>query len=172
VLFLLGLGDTTPLPRLFFGNGWEWLTYDRFALWASLTLLPFFGMIVILLRQRFRKIRPKIFLVLAVFSLGVGLGATFLPLQPGAVDMRPIVNFLKQEDHARWRYVTFGFGDARAPFHADDGYHYRQQLPHRGLCEPAQVDWPDRLRSGSQMGLTDPILSYRKPVTRESVGDL
>ncbi|MEW5829575.1 MAG: O-antigen ligase family protein [Chloroflexota bacterium] len=42
-LFLLGLGDTTPLPRLFFGPGWAWLTYDRFAFWASLVLLVFFG---------------------------------------------------------------------------------------------------------------------------------
>ncbi|HSK89461.1 MAG TPA: hypothetical protein VK880_13950, partial [Anaerolineales bacterium] len=65
MLFLLGLGGTTPLPPLFFGKGWEWLTYDRFAFWASLALLPFFGTIVILLRQRFRGIRAKIFLALA-----------------------------------------------------------------------------------------------------------
>ena len=45
-LFLLGLGGTTPLPRLIFGSGWEWLTYDRFALWASIILLPFYGTIM------------------------------------------------------------------------------------------------------------------------------
>ena len=37
ILFILGLGGTTPLPRLFFGDAWEWLTYDRFAFWACLT---------------------------------------------------------------------------------------------------------------------------------------
>ena len=63
MLFLLGLGDTTPLPRLFFGKGWEWLTYDRFAFWASLTLLPFFGVIVILLRRKHsRGLEPRFFL--------------------------------------------------------------------------------------------------------------
>ena len=43
VMFVLGLGGTTPLPRLLFGTDWAWLTYDRFALWASLVLLIFFG---------------------------------------------------------------------------------------------------------------------------------
>jgi hypothetical protein len=51
-LFLLGLGDTTPLPRLFFGPGWAWLTYDRFAFWASLMLLVFFGAAVVMLRRK------------------------------------------------------------------------------------------------------------------------
>ncbi len=50
-LFILGLGDTTPLPRILFRVGWEWLTYDRFAFWASLTLLPFFGVALLLARQ-------------------------------------------------------------------------------------------------------------------------
>src|SRR5215216_7295167 len=66
ILLFLGLGGTTPLPTLFFGSGWEWLTYDRFAFWASLTLLPFFGMIVILLRQKYSKdISRKILYTLA-----------------------------------------------------------------------------------------------------------
>ncbi len=43
VLFVLGLGGTTPLPRLLFGARWEWLTYDRFAFWASLFMLVFAG---------------------------------------------------------------------------------------------------------------------------------
>ena len=50
-LFLLGLGDTTPLPRLLFRAGWEWLTYDRFALWASLMLLPFFGTAILKIQR-------------------------------------------------------------------------------------------------------------------------
>ena len=53
ILFILGLGGTTPLPRLFFGEHWAWLTYDRFAFWASLTLAPFFGILFIRLKRRF-----------------------------------------------------------------------------------------------------------------------
>jgi hypothetical protein len=112
VLFLLGLGGTTPLPRLLFGERWEWLTYDRFALWASLTLMPFLGMSVILLRRRHvRGARIKVFATLAVTSLIVGFVTTLLPLQPGTVDMAQVVDFLEQDNHADWRYVTFGFGD-------------------------------------------------------------
>ena len=54
-LFLLGLGDTTPLPRILFRAGWEWLTYDRFAFWASLTLLPFFGVALLWARYKLPK---------------------------------------------------------------------------------------------------------------------
>jgi len=147
MLFLLGLGGTTPLPRLFFGKGWEWLTYDRFAFWASLALLPFFGMIVILLRQRFRGIRTKIFLALAGTSLLVGLATAFIPLQPGIVNMRPIVSFLKQEDRSDWRYVTFGFGDQLALLSTlttattiDGSYHTARTLPELRTSGIAQID--------------------------------
>jgi O-antigen ligase len=164
VLFLLGLGDTTPLPRLFFGDGWEWLTYDRFALWASLTLLPFFGIVVILLRRRHRKgTRTKIFLALTVTSLIVGLVTAFLPLQPGPVDMRPIVNFLKQDEHSGWRYLTFGFGDQLALLSTlttattiDGSYHTARTLPELRTSGIGQVDtafwFPDGLSK------LDPIL--------------
>src|SRR5207302_4751450 len=36
LLFLvLGVGGTTALPRLLFGDQWAWLTYDRFSIWAD-----------------------------------------------------------------------------------------------------------------------------------------
>ncbi len=57
-LFLLGLGGTTPLPRWLFGPGWAWLTYDRFAFWASLLFMPIFGAAMTRLRLILRHIRP------------------------------------------------------------------------------------------------------------------
>src|SRR4029077_9823409 len=42
----LGLGGTTPIPSLVFGRQWQWLTYDRFALWAAVALLPLVGLAV------------------------------------------------------------------------------------------------------------------------------
>ena len=164
ILFLLGLGDTTPLPRLFFGRGWEWLTYDRFAFWASLTLLPFFGVIVILLRRRrSRTMRRKVFLTLAVTSLIVGLVTAFLPLQPGAVDMRQIVKFLDQEEHASWRYVTFGFGDQLALLSTltaattiDGSYHTARTLPELRASGIGQIDTAFWVPNG--LGALDPIL--------------
>jgi O-antigen ligase len=164
MLFLLGLGGTTPLPRLFFGKGWEWLTYDRFALWASLTLLPFLGIIVILLRRRrTRGARTKVFLTLATSSLIVGFVTAFLPLQPGAVDMRQIVRFLKQADHSNWRYVTFGFGDQLALLSTlttattiDGSYHTARTLPELRTSGIAQIDTAFWLPNG--LDALDPIL--------------
>jgi hypothetical protein len=164
MLFLLGLGDTTPLPRLFFGKGWEWLTYDRFAFWASLTLLPFFGVIVLLLRRKHsRGTRTRIFLALALTSLIVGLITAFLPLQPGPVDMPQVVGFLKQGDHSNWRYVTFGFGDQLALLSTlttattiDGSYHTARPLPELRSSGIGQIDtaywFPDGLSR------LDPIL--------------
>jgi hypothetical protein len=164
VLFFLGLGDTTPLPRLFFGKNWEWLTYDRFAFWASLSLLPFFGMIVILLRRQHSKgTRTKIFLTLATTSLIVGLTTAFLPLQPGAVDMRQIVGFLKQPIHSGWRYVTFGFGDQLALLSTltssttiDGSYHTARTLPELRTSGIGQIDTAYWLPNG--LSALDPIL--------------
>ena len=164
ILFLLGLGETTPLPRLFFGKGWEWLTYDRFAFWASLTLLPFLGMIVILLRRkRSRGTRTKVFLTLATYSLIVGLVTAFLPLQPGAVDLRQIVRFLKQPDHSNWRYVTFGFGDQLAFLSTlttattiDGSYHTARTLPELRTSGIGQIDTAFWLPNG--LSALDPIL--------------
>jgi hypothetical protein len=164
ILFLLGLGGTTPLPRLLFGKGWEWLTYDRFAFWASLMLLPFLGMIVILLRrQRSRSARTKLFFTLATTSLIVGLITTFLPLQPGAVDISQVVRFLKQDDHADWRYVTFGFGDQLALLSTlttattiDGSYHTARTLPELRSSGLGQIDTAFWLPNG--FAALDPIL--------------
>jgi O-antigen ligase len=163
-LFLLGLGGTTPLPRLFFGKGWEWLTYDRFAFWASLTLLPFFGMIVILLRRRRSKGTPtKFFLAMATTCLLIGFITVFVPLQPGVVDMRQIVGFLRQADHANWRYLTFGFGDQFALLSTlttattiDGSYHTARTLPELRTSGIAQIDTAFWLPNG--LAALDPIL--------------
>ena len=148
MLFLLGLGDTTPLPRWFFRAGWEWLTYDRFAFWASLALLPFFGIIIILLRHKYtRDISRKIFFSLAGTSLIVGLITALLPLQPGPVNMSQIVNFLNQDDYSRWRYLTFGFGDQLALLSTlttattlDGSYHTARGLPELRASGIGQID--------------------------------
>ena len=140
-LFLLGLGGTTPLPQWLFGAGWAWLTYDRFALWATLFLLPFLGVVItpsvqpglervnvhlippfqrLAWSRYFSGIRSLIarnriwtafFGSLVVFSILVSNFPTILPTQPNPVDMQPIVQFLAQGDRSQWRYLTFGFGD-------------------------------------------------------------
>ena len=163
-LFLLGLGGTTPLPGLLFGKSWEWLTYDRFAFWATLFLLPFLGRLIVLARRRYsRATSRKVYAALAVSSLIVATFSVFVPLQPGAVDMDHIVEFLEQEDRASWRYLTFGFGDQLALLSTlttattiDGSYHTARSLPELRTSGIAQIDTALWFPNG--LSALDPIL--------------
>jgi len=159
-LFLFGLGGTTPLPRLFFGDTWEWLTYDRFAFWASLTLTPFFGILFIRLKKMFRftlkltcaSFRKYLIPTLAFsFFVATSLGAWFTPIwfpvQPKPVDMQPIIDFLNADNNSQWRYVTFGFGDQFAYLNLltktttiDGSYHTARILPELRNSGVGQID--------------------------------
>lgn len=160
ILFLLGLGGTTPLPHIFFGDAWEWLTYDRFAFWASLTLTPFFGILFIGFKKKYRIIptlrfgtfRNNIISTMTFFAFTVtALGAWFtpliIPLQPKVINMQPIVEFLNAGDNSQWRYLTFGFGDQFAFLNLltkattiDGSYHTARTLPELRNSGIGQVD--------------------------------
>ncbi len=143
VLFLLGLGGTTPVPRWLFGSFWEWLTYDRFSFWATLLLLPLFGVLLTSLDRFLQRgiirlsipsprlqwaryfsdfqplinrygLQVAVFGILAGVSILTTLAPTIVPTQPKPVDMQPIVKYLSQEGRSQWRYLTFGFGDQYA----------------------------------------------------------
>jgi 6-pyruvoyl-tetrahydropterin synthase-like protein len=113
-LGVLGLGGTTELPSLFFGPGWEWLTYDRFALWTSVLLLPLAGLAIHRAAQdagrASRAAVAAAFVALVVFAAIDS--ATLLGTLPQQHDLRPLATFLNTDDRADWRYQTFGFGDA------------------------------------------------------------
>ena len=162
ILFLLGLGGTTSLPRFFFGDAWEWLTYDRFAFWASLILLPFFGILFIQLKRKWRRhviagplsvtfqrniFQTLTFSIFAVTSLGAWLTPILFPIQPEPINMKPIVDFLDSEDRSQWRYITFGFGDQFAYLNLltkattiDGSYHTARSLPELRESGIGQVD--------------------------------
>jgi O-antigen ligase len=163
ILFILGLGGTTPLPGLLFGKSWEWLTYDRFAFWAVLLLTPFFGILLIhfkrWMRPRFKPglipasfrgtfIQASIFFILACTAVGSWYTPKFLKIQPDPIDMQPIVNFLHAKDHYYWRYLTFGFGDQFAHLSLltdktttiDGSYHTARTLPELRGSGIGQID--------------------------------
>lgn len=182
--FLLGLGGTTALPRWLFGAGWEWLTYDRFALWASVTLLPLIGRLHALPRYLLRLARkvhisPPLFsslrIILRVGAPGFFLGQfaiciwaawlpTLLPTQPAPIAMQPIVEFLANDGRGQWRYLTFGFGDQMAclslltPATTLDGsYHTARTLPELRASGVGQIDSAFWLADGLEK--LDPILA-------------
>ncbi len=151
ILFILGTGGTTFIPKLVLGDtAFNILTLDRFTLWASIMSLPLFGEFTyrfaegdlkILIQERFGAIYHRIiggllaslFIFMTVFTMSLGY---FRPSQPQQIKMLPIVNFLNQDQHDQWRYMTLGFGDQMAWLSAqtnamsvDGNYHSARRLP-------------------------------------------
>jgi hypothetical protein len=117
VVGVLGLGGTTPLPSLVFGRQWEWLTYDRFALWAAVAMLPLAGIAIgHLLTSRIPAGRVLAIASLAgiLFYAGSDAVTSVLgPALPYQRDLQPIAQFMNNGRTA-WRYQTFGAGDPGA----------------------------------------------------------
>lgn len=148
--FVLGTGGTTPIPKMLLGGAFDILTLDRFTYWATILILPFVGLMVDgLMHGRSGQMIVSVFgsvarygAVAALFGSYV-LGAVFSavlpmirPMQPPFIDPAPIVAFLEQDNHDRWRYLTLGFGDQFAYLSAltsaqsvDGNYHSARRLP-------------------------------------------
>ncbi|MDO3695414.1 hypothetical protein QVZ41_11245 [Wenyingzhuangia sp. chi5] len=151
MLTLLGTGGTTPLPKMILGeNAFNILTLDRFTLWAAIMSIPMVGEFALrfsegdlkqIIQKRFGPIYHRIiggflafsFLFMSVFTISLGY---FRPSQPQKIKILPIVNFLNQDQHDQWRYLTLGFGDQMAWLSAntkaltvDGNYHSARRLP-------------------------------------------
>lgn len=151
LLFILGTGGTTPIPLKLLGeNAFNILTLDRFTLWASIMALPLFGEFCYrftdgdykeILQKEWGAIVHRAtggflavaFIFMAVFTITLG---KFRPSQPDEINMQPIVNFLNEDDHDKWRYLPLGFGDQMAWLSAqtnattvDGNYHSARRLP-------------------------------------------
>jgi len=116
-MFVMGLGGTTPLP-LFLGEWWKWITYDRFAVWAGVFLLPVSGWICRMASDRLGKFRlGKLLLIGLLVSLAVNCWwVSNLALyfgHPSEVRLEEVKGFLDEGGHWRWRYLTLGFGEAQ-----------------------------------------------------------
>jgi len=151
ILTILGTGGTTPIPRMVLGEtAFNILTLDRFTLWATIMALPIFGEFLYrivegdlkkALQERFGPMYHRILgafltagiLFMVIFTMSLGY---FRPSQPQKIKMLPIVNFLNQDMHDQWRYLTLGFGDQMAWLSAqtnamtvDGNYHSARRLP-------------------------------------------
>lgn len=147
---ILGTGGTTPLPRAILGGAFDILTLDRFTFWATILIMPFLGLMVDgLLHGRSRLIIVQSFgggtyrlLVSGIFGASVCMAVLpavlprIQPTQPDFVDPAPIVRFLAEDEHERWRYLTLGLGDQFAYLSAqttalsvDGNYHSARRLP-------------------------------------------
>ena len=150
LLFVLGTGGTTPIPRLLLGGAFDILTLDRFTIWATVAALPLFGWLVAamtdgqtneMLRRLFgeRVWRTTLVLGACLLLFAAVMTANFThlrPLQPDRIDPEPIAAFMEKDQHDRWRYLTLGFGDQMARVSAattattvDGNYHSARRLP-------------------------------------------
>ena len=148
---ILGTGGTTPIPLKMLGEtAFNILTLDRFTLWASIMSIPLLGEFAYrfvegdlkaLIQQKFGAVYHRIiggilaglFVFMVIFTMSLGY---FRPSQPQKIKMLPIVNFLNQDDHDKWRFLTLGFGDQMAWLSAqtsamtvDGNYHSARRLP-------------------------------------------
>ena len=151
ILTVLGTGGTTSIPRLVLGEtAFNILTLDRFTLWASIMSLPLLGEFAyrfiegdlkLLIQSKFGAVYHRIiggilaglFIFMTIFTMSLGY---FRPSQPQKIKMLPIVNFLNQDDHDKWRFLTLGFGDQMAwlstqtnAMTVDGNYHSARRLP-------------------------------------------
>ena len=151
MLVILGTGGTTPIPKMILGEtAFNILTLDRFTLWGSIMSIPIFGEFIYrfvegdlkeLIQEKFGAVYHRLlggllaffYVAMVVFTMSLGY---FRPSQPQKIKMLPIVNFLSQDSHDHWRYLTLGFGDQMAWLGAqsnamsvDGNYHSARRLP-------------------------------------------
>lgn len=148
--FLLGTGGTTPISRAILQGAFDILTLDRFTFWATILILPFTGHMLdsLLLGRSGKVIRAAfgrgihrtilggIFLCMTLIAAFAAILPTIQATQPRFIDPAPIVKFLEEDEHDRWRYLTLGFGDQFAYLSAqtdamsvDGNYHSARRLP-------------------------------------------
>ena len=112
VTLLLGLGGTTPVARLVLGRAFYVLTFERFTFWATLMALPLVGLLAAELMDRFgRRAAPLLWLA-AVFTFAFSVAWTvYRPIAGSTFRVDHVISFLNRDDHAKFRYITLGFGN-------------------------------------------------------------
>ena len=147
--FLFGLGGTTPVPRLLLGRAYEILTFERFTFWATIMMLPIVGYMAMWLVERYRRAAAIGLWLAAVGTCACAiswLGHRAAISPEAQLDVKPVVDFLNKDDHAKWRYLTLGFGSqlAKVGTYTDAGtvdgdYNSARTLPEMTKYGAAQL---------------------------------
>ncbi len=150
-LFVLGLGGTTPIAQAILGKYvFNILTLERFTFWAVMIALPlagefahsfYYGNIGKKWKQSmglmsYRFWRSSFLIMYLAAALITVMLFRYSPVQPENIETKPIVNFLNQDEHDQWRYITLGFGDQMAWLSTqttaktlDGNYHSARAVP-------------------------------------------
>ena len=112
VAFLLGLGGTTPVGQLLLGRAFEVLTMERFSYWATLLALPFVGILISELLDRYRMWAVVGVTTAAALTCSLAVGwASYRPADAQDFRVDTVASWLNRDGHDQYRYVTLGFGN-------------------------------------------------------------
>ncbi len=111
VTTLLGLGGTTPAGKILLGRAYMVLTYERFTFWATIMALPFVGLLAVELIERFRMKAVVGLAIAAVATMAASVAWIEInPIASSPFNVDQVISFLNRDDHAKFRYITLGFG--------------------------------------------------------------
>ncbi len=110
--FLLGLGGTTPVGHFLLGRAFDVLTMERFSYWATLLALPFVGLLVEELVNKFHSRAAIGIAILAAFSCALAVAwSTYRPADAEDFKVDSVAAWLNRDGHDQYRYITLGFGN-------------------------------------------------------------
>jgi 6-pyruvoyl-tetrahydropterin synthase-like protein len=109
---MIGLGGTTPIGKWLLGRAYEVLTYERFTFWATLLALPFVGLLVsrMIDKYQWRGAMAAALLAIATFSAGIAWTSLSPVSEDTGLPVKDVASFLNRDQHDKYRYVTLGFG--------------------------------------------------------------
>jgi hypothetical protein len=114
---LIGLAGTTPVAKILLApmNLFNILTFERFTFWATIMTLPIVGLLAAKMVNRWGRPAVGFLAVAAVFSFALAISWTATrQLQAAPFRTDQVVSFMNRDDHAKFRYLTLGFGSAFA----------------------------------------------------------
>jgi hypothetical protein len=111
VLLVLGLGGITPLPSIIFGSQWEWLTYERFSVWATILALPLAGEFFLSRKHKILDYVGVVVVIGLIYSTSIWIlhPANYF-ITPPQMDLSPVIKSFAENEACRQRFLALGFG--------------------------------------------------------------
>jgi hypothetical protein len=137
IFMILGLGGTTSLPVLLYGKEWQWLTFERFSIWATVLLLPLVGEFIAKVKSLTLFYTATFISTLLVFSTLSWLidpspqRITFPP-----VELDPVLKSFNDYPLCSKRYLALGFSYQLPDFSTYTGADTLDGLWHTARSDP------------------------------------
>lgn len=107
---ILGLGGTTRLPSLIFGQWWAWLTYERFGVWATIFLIALSSKYITQVKNTIPSLSMLLGICLLVFfTLSWIVAPQSYRSTPERVNVATIKKVFGEFDYCRYRFLALDF---------------------------------------------------------------